>query len=142
MAERLARYRWLPPCAQYASSANNVQWLPCVRRFIAWSGFQQVVSYWLKIVALTCVYPLVLLTARPRDVWPPLMATLRRLSQWQEGGGGPCRWQRRGQGAAEQQDVRLSSLDAHPPSDKNASFKLSRPPSPSNGDKDASVTRL
>ncbi|XP_045123681.1 uncharacterized protein LOC123511691 [Portunus trituberculatus] len=102
----------------------------------------KVVSYWLKIVALTCVYPLVLLTARPRDVWPPLMATLRRLSQWQEGGGGPCRWQRRGQGAAEQQDVRLSSLDAHPPSDKNASFKLSRPPSPSNGDKDASVTRL
>lgn len=78
-----------------------------------------------------------------QQVWPPLLAALRRLSQGPEGVGSSWRRQRSVECGGEQQDVRLSSLDAHPPSDKNStSFKLSRPPSPSHSDKAASVTRL
>lgn len=89
------------------------------------------------------------------QVWPPLLAALRKLLQWRvergeaagggNGRGGGILWRRQrggGNGVAEQQDVHLASLDAHPPADKNSSFKLSRPPSPPANDKPASVTRL
>ncbi|XP_047498206.1 dachshund homolog 1-like [Penaeus chinensis] len=38
-------------------------------------------SYWLKILALTCVYPVILLSARPREVWPPFIATFHSLKR-------------------------------------------------------------
>ncbi|XP_069970621.1 pinopsin-like [Penaeus vannamei] len=41
----------------------------------------KVMSYWLKIVALTCVYPMILLSARPREVWPPFVATFHSLKR-------------------------------------------------------------
>ncbi|XP_064100655.1 pinopsin-like [Macrobrachium nipponense] len=43
--------------------------------------WSKVLSYWMKIVSLTCVYPSVLLLARPREVWPPLMATLHNMKR-------------------------------------------------------------
>ncbi|XP_071547742.1 uncharacterized protein [Panulirus ornatus] len=43
--------------------------------------WSKVMSYWLKIVSVSCVYPLVLLVARPREVWPPLLATLHGLKR-------------------------------------------------------------
>nr|XP_045584879.1 rhodopsin, GQ-coupled-like isoform X2 [Procambarus clarkii] len=41
----------------------------------------QVVAYWLKITALTCVYPGLLLSAAPSEVWPAVVA-LRRCWAW------------------------------------------------------------
>ncbi|XP_042893352.1 pinopsin-like [Penaeus japonicus] len=41
----------------------------------------KVMSYWLKILALTCVYPVILLSARPREVWPPFVATFHSLKR-------------------------------------------------------------
>nr|XP_045584875.1 pinopsin-like isoform X1 [Procambarus clarkii]XP_045584876.1 pinopsin-like isoform X1 [Procambarus clarkii]XP_045584877.1 pinopsin-like isoform X1 [Procambarus clarkii]XP_045584878.1 pinopsin-like isoform X1 [Procambarus clarkii] len=48
------------------------------RQIPVWS---KVVAYWLKITALTCVYPGLLLSAAPSEVWPAVVA-LRRCWAW------------------------------------------------------------
>ncbi|XP_042231017.1 pinopsin-like [Homarus americanus] len=46
----------------------------------------KVASYWSKIISLACVYPVILLAARPTEVWPPLVSRLHTFKRCRLGG--------------------------------------------------------